>query len=209
MDRRKFLASGLALVFFSGMCGCSGKGLSAAGPGSRVIKRVPSQGRPDWMKSVRNFWIQNGTIYYYGVSEGEGDLQSSLENAEAAAAAGLAEQLKTMLRTEYMTAMGKRNMHQAARQTIEQTLAALLDELALPRGVVFPEKYSEKVAEVRGGKTRVFYRSWVLSTMDAVEYDELFYRTAVSMKKEVKTRAAVRLADSVERKYRPSGKQEA
>jgi len=188
----------ICLLFFV-LNGCSSLIYESKVPVQTVLMTIPSE-QPDWVKSEKRTWVDNGVHYSIGYSEDSIDLQSSINTAESDGKIKLSMQVESSLIDRFNKYMGVPEYGVKTKEYVNKYFNELIKGLNIPlqRG----ETYGEKIKERFEGKKRVYYRSYIILSLLKNDGDKLLQQVLVDLKEKVKAnQSALKLVKSIEQKY--------
>ena len=172
MKKWIYLSAVLVLGWTLFSCAKSGD-IKKAELKATIVERIPDISEPDWTKKTSEFWEEKGFYIYRGMSEGMSNLQASRRAAEASAKAALAEQVKSVVRSEFSSALEAAGGDANSGQYLKDIFFSAVENLTLS-GVIVKESYSQKLFEGDGyGGGKTYYRSYVLAQVSIDDYRKM------------------------------------
>lgn len=136
-----------------------------------VIERIPAT-TPDWVTKGIPYEEKNDKFYYVtSVNEYE-DLDVAKKVATAEAQATIAKEIKQTINTRFSEASAGTSKNQKLGIALKDRFSSNVENLEV-RGIVTAGIYSEQIQEIQGNESKVYWRTYVLSTIPKPVYNEL------------------------------------
>lgn len=138
----------------------------------KVVENIPNVAAPSWVNDTKDFWEAKGNYYYKGTAEGFTNLEAAKRAASASARTSLAEQVKSVVRSEFTRALESGSYDDTTGGYLKDVFLSVVDNLELS-GIVIRESYSQRLLETNGFQEKMYYRSHVLASVSVQDYNKL------------------------------------
>ncbi len=150
----------------------------------KVIESIPQTGMPDWVNQTKEFWQDKGQFYYRGTAEGFTNLEAAKRAAAANARIQLAEQIKSVVRNEFSRALEAEAYDEATGGYLKDVFFSAVENLTLS-AVSVRESYLQRLLESGALSERIYYRAYVLVSIDEKDYRRLVLAAFSDTKQQV------------------------
>lgn len=150
----------------------------------KVIESIPQTGMPDWVNQTKEFWQTKGQFYYRGTAEGFTNLEAAKRAAAANARIQLAEQIKSVVRSEFSRALEAEAYDEATGGYLKDVFFSAVENLTLS-AVSVRESYLQRLLESGALSERIYYRAYVLVSIDEKDYRRLVLAAFSDTKQQV------------------------
>jgi hypothetical protein len=168
---------------------------------SRTIET--SGDKPGWVKTDKDYWIENETMHFRAMVSGQVDLAQGRRNAKAEIVKNVAEMVKVRVRTDYYNSVKGDNTEEGTLgRDVADLVAWTTDNLELS-GLTPEQTYWEKRETYDGSSVHYTYDINSLCTIPEAKYREAARKASMSMAEKAKTandKAAEERAKQFEKK---------
>ena len=171
---------------FVGLVGCASTGNKASQSEQvkiTVIETVPKGNQPDWVNGDEHF-EKNSKMYYTAVTEGFTNLEASKRASFAAAQTKIAEQIKNNIGVVFGRSLEAEAGEDTTGGYLKNIFMSNVEKLEVS-GIVSEKTYSEKIQEVNGYDSKVYWRTYTLASIPVSTYKNLVSRAFSNTSKQV------------------------
>ncbi|WP_413854160.1 hypothetical protein [Candidatus Ruminimicrobium bovinum] len=181
---KKVLAVVISCMFV-GLIGCASKGKVATnGATVNVIETVPKGSQPSWTNDGKEYFEKDGKMYYVTVAEGFANLEASKRASFAAAQTRVAEQIKNNIGVEFGRSLEAGSYEETTGGYLKDVFMSNVQKLQVS-GIIAESTYSEKLQEVNGYDSKVYWRTYTLASIPVSTYKNLVSRAFSDTSKQV------------------------
>lgn len=167
----------------------------------QVIETIPQVPAPDWVAKTQEFWQEKTRYYYRGTAEGFTNLEAAKRAASANARISLAEQVKTIVREEFSRALEASAYEAATGGYLKDVFFSAVENLTLS-GVAIRQSYVQRLLERNELSERVYYRAYVLASIEQKDFTRLVQAAFNDTKQQVAAnKSAKDLAAVTEKRF--------
>ncbi|MBQ3834359.1 MAG: hypothetical protein II816_02435 [Elusimicrobia bacterium] len=199
---KKVLAVAFSFMFL-GLIGCSGKGKISQDQQVKqtVIETIPRGDQPKWVKNGTEYYKKDNKMFYTAVSEGFSNIEASRRAAFAAAQTKVAEQIKNTIGVEFGRSLETGVYEDSTGGYLKDVFMSNVNKLQVS-GIAVEENYSEKIQEVNGYDSKVFWRTYTLVSIPEKTYNDLVKRAFTDTSAQVaQNKSAKELLQDAEKRF--------
>ena len=199
---KKILAVAFSFMFL-GLVGCGGKGKISQDLQVKqtIIETIPRGDMPKWASNGIGYYKKDGKMFYSEVAEGYTNIEASRRAAFAAAQTKVAEQIKNTIGVEFARSMEAGAYEETTGGYLKNVFMSNVNKLQVS-GIVVEENYSEKIQEVSGYDSKVFWRTYTLVSIPEKTYNDLVKRAFTDTSAQVaQNKSAKELLQEAEKRF--------
>lgn len=138
-----------------------------------------SSAQPAWVGNTRDFWQENGFLYFKTVLETDTNLEEAKRMSVSKGRLTLAEQIHTRIKNQFLLITESSELD--TKHTIKDVFYEKVDGMILT-GTHLEDAYFQKIRVQNGPNTKVIYRYYSLLTISQENYadavNDAFIQTA-------------------------------